>query len=130
MQSQDACQSPGQDVRLQDEDNSIPMDLDSDAESAGPAGEKPKHGARKMSKAARAQRARRQQRHYWEGALPAHAGLAPTLAVNPVSLGMIEVPCALPAAATVAGQTNSAHTLDVSETLVQSSQRQPTYPRR
>ena len=130
MQSRDACQPPGQDMRVHDEDNSIPMDLDSDTESAGPAGKLPKHGARKRSKAARAQHARRQQRQYWEGALPAHAGLAPTLAVNPVSLGMLEVPCALPAAATVAGQTISAHTLDVSETLVQSSQRQPTYPGR
>ena len=36
IQSQDACQSPGPEVRLQDEDNSIPMDLDSDTESAGP----------------------------------------------------------------------------------------------
>jgi hypothetical protein len=132
-----------------DEDNSIPMDLDSDTESAGPgctlgvcphdssmtalalrdpltAGDKPKRGPRKMSKAARAQRARRQQRQYWEVALPAHAGLAPALAVNPDSLGMSEVPCALPVDATVAGQTSGAHTLDVGKTLVQSRRQHPT----
>ena len=130
-----------------DDDNSIPMDLDSDTESAGPgctlhddsmtalairdpltAGGTPKRGPRKRSKAARAHHAHRQQREYWQGALPAHAGLVPALTVTLDSLGMSEVPYALPVDATVAGQTSGAHTLDVDGTLVpwQSRQQHPT----
>ena len=118
IQSQDACQSPGPEVRLQDEDNSIPMDLDSDTESAGPGvaldacpqggsmaapalhatlttGDKQKrqHGSRTRSKNDRAKRERWAQPHLRarDVPYPEPGGPAPSIVLNLDTLGQGEV---------------------------------------
>ena len=87
------------------QDHSVQWTWDSDTESSGSgftldacphdgsmtalalhdplaARDKPKRGPRKMSKNARAQRARRPQRHYWEGTFAGQGGPAPALAID------------------------------------------------
>ena len=117
---QSARQSSGPDVHLQVEDNSIPMDLDSDDESAGPSvildacpqggsesmaapalhatlttgdKQKPQHGPRTRSKNDRAKRERWAQPHLRvrDVSYPEQGGPAPSLVLNLDTLGQSDV---------------------------------------